>query len=46
MGMRITKDRMEMINKMYGADTSVRIIDLTDENGQAKGTRVELKIPI
>lgn len=46
MGMRITQDRIEMINKLYGTKTSVSIIDLKDETGHAKGTRVELNIPV
>jgi ligand-binding sensor domain-containing protein/two-component sensor histidine kinase len=46
MGMQITKDRIEMINKLYGTDTRVKIIDLTDAQGQANGTRVELVIPV
>jgi ligand-binding sensor domain-containing protein len=46
MGMQITRDRMEMINKLYNTSTSLQITDLSDENGQASGTRVELIIPI
>ena len=46
MGMQITKDRMEMINKLYRTNTSMQIIDLHDERGNATGTRVELVIPI
>lgn len=46
MGMSITRDRIEMINKLYGSNTSVSIIDLKDGNGKAKGTRVELRIPV
>lgn len=46
MGMQITRDRMEMINKLYNTNTSMQIIDLHDEQGKAAGTRVELVIPI
>ena len=46
MGMQITKDRIEIINKLYNLNTSVRIYDLENENGEASGTRVELIIPI
>ncbi|MEM1320962.1 MAG: histidine kinase [Bacteroidota bacterium] len=45
-GMRITKDRINMINKLYQADTSVKIIDLKNAAGEACGTRIELEIPI
>lgn len=46
MGMQITSDRIEMINKLYGTDTKVAIKDLYDNNGEASGTRVELIIPV
>jgi LytS/YehU family sensor histidine kinase len=46
MGMQITKDRMEMINKLYSTNTTMQVIDLHDDEGNATGTRVELVIPI
>lgn len=46
MGMRITKDRINMINKLYNSNTTVNIIDLKNEKGEALGTKVELNIPI
>ena len=46
MGMQITKDRIEMINKLYNTNTSMNVIDLHDEQGNATGTRVELIIPV
>ena len=46
MGMQITKDRIEMINKLYNTNTSMQIIDLHDEQGNATGTRIELIIPV
>ncbi len=46
MGMQITKDRIEMINKLYNTNTSVQVIDLDDEDGNAMGTKVELIIPV
>lgn len=45
MGMQITRDRIEMINKLYGTNTKVEITDLVDQEGRPKGTRVELTIP-
>ncbi|WP_336515096.1 sensor histidine kinase [Pollutibacter soli] len=45
MGMRITEDRIEIINKLYNTDTKVFIEDLMDDTGAAEGTRVELTIP-
>ena len=46
MGMNITKDRMEIINKIYNTNTKVNITDRTDENEEAAGTTVELLIPV
>lgn len=46
MGMRITRDRIDLINKLRNVDARVEIIDLKDDNGQAAGTRVELTIPV
>ena len=46
MGMQITSDRIEMINKLYNANTRVKITDMKDENGKATGTMVELVIPV
>ena len=46
MGMQITKDRIEMINKLYSTNTTMQVIDLHDETGNATGTRVELMIPV
>lgn len=46
MGMQITQDRIEIINKLYDMHATVNIIDMEDENGNAKGTKVELIIPL
>lgn len=46
MGMRITSDRIELINRLYDSHTKVRVIDLKDDKGKALGTRVELDIPL
>ena len=45
-GMKITSDRLAMLNKLAGANASVQVIDLKDERDQATGTRVELMIPL
>lgn len=45
MGMAITQDRIGMINKLYNAHASVEVTDLKGDDGQPKGTRVELRIP-
>ena len=46
MGMRITEDRINMINKLYNSNTSVKIIDMKNQAGEATGTKVELAIPV
>ena len=45
-GMRITRDRINIINKLYNSNTSVQVIDLKDGQQNPLGTRVELCIPI
>lgn len=44
MGMEISQERLKVMGKVKG--THVEIIDLYDENGIAKGTRVLLRIPL
>ncbi len=46
MGMNITQNRIELLNQMFGKQTTIKIIDLEDENNLSAGTRVELSIPI
>jgi tetratricopeptide (TPR) repeat protein len=45
-GLKVTSQRIEMINKLNTSGAQVQIIDLMDEQGQARGTRVELVIPV
>ena len=46
MGTKITEDRLELFSKLYHNEASVQIIDLTEVDGTACGTRVELRIPV
>lgn len=46
MGIQITGDRISMINRIYGIDTKVQIIDLVNARGEAEGTRVVINIPL
>lgn len=46
MGMRITDDRINMINRLYKTETKVQVIDLKASDGTARGTRVELTISL
>ena len=43
LGMRITKNRLDLIGEKQGR---IEYFDLKDENGNAKGTRVEILIPL
>ncbi len=45
-GMKITAERIALINQLYNTQTQVAITDLTDAGGQPTGTRVVVEIPI
>jgi tetratricopeptide (TPR) repeat protein len=45
-GLKVTSQRIEMMNKLNSSGAQVTIEDLKDEQGRASGTRVELVIPI
>jgi LytS/YehU family sensor histidine kinase len=46
MGLRITKDRIAMLEKTNGKESPVKIIDLENEDGSAAGTEVIIKMPV
>ena len=46
LGMKLTEDRINILNQYAQTNASVEIIDLVDENNEASGTRVVLKIPV
>jgi tetratricopeptide (TPR) repeat protein len=45
-GLKVTSQRIEMMNRLNSTGARVNIFDLKDENGIATGTRVELIIPL
>ncbi|GAB3777044.1 hypothetical protein GCM10028818_23570 [Spirosoma horti] len=45
-GMKLTAERIELINQLYHTQTQVRIVDLITVQGQAVGTQVIIEIPI
>ncbi|SOD90561.1 tetratricopeptide repeat protein [Spirosoma fluviale] len=45
-GMKMTSERLDLINQVYQTDTTVVIEDLMDAHHQPSGTRVVLHIPI
>jgi ligand-binding sensor domain-containing protein/two-component sensor histidine kinase len=46
MGMKITGERLEVLNRIHHSHLSVQITDLEDAHKNALGTKVELFIPI
>ena len=44
MGMEITRDRIRMMNQLYGTNANVHIEDLENDRGDALGTRVTITI--
>jgi two-component sensor histidine kinase len=45
LGMKITEDRLKILNEVNNSQLSVNITDLKGANGEALGTRVELFVP-
>jgi streptogramin lyase len=45
-GLKVTSERIELINQLYNTHTKVQIIDLKNADGQAIGTKVIINIPI
>jgi sensor histidine kinase YesM len=44
-GLANTKERLDLLYKLYGKRIELKITDLYDENGEPAGTRVELSFP-
>ncbi len=44
LGMKVTQERLDSLNKQFKTQASAEIIDLEDENGNALGTKVMMKI--
>lgn len=45
-GMRVTSERIALINQLFKTNTTVQIIDLVHTNGEAAGTQVIIQIPV
>lgn len=45
-GMKVTAERIELINQLYNTQTKVIIEDLENEKGEGIGTKVTMYIPI
>jgi ligand-binding sensor domain-containing protein len=46
LGMKITEDRLKILNELHRSNLNIKIIDLEDDNGNSKGTQVVIYIPI
>ncbi|MCE3228119.1 MAG: signal transduction histidine kinase [Bacteroidetes bacterium] len=46
LGMKITEDRLRILNEVNNSKLSVTVTDLKDEDGNALGTQVELYVPL
>lgn len=46
MGMKITEERLRILNEISLSKHSVKITDLENENGESLGTKVEIYVPI
>ncbi|MBS1586162.1 MAG: histidine kinase [Bacteroidetes bacterium] len=45
-GIKVSAERLALINEKYKTKAEINITDLRDEQGQASGTSVDIKIPI
>ena len=43
-GMKVTNERIALINQLYQTETNVQVLDLSDAEGRACGTEVKLEI--
>lgn len=46
LGTKITEKRLELINSLYKQDMKIIYTDLTDSDGHANGTKVEISLPV
>lgn len=46
LGMKITKDRIQMMNESQGTPARIEVVDLYGEEGKATGTRVVVYLPL
>ncbi|HEX2900674.1 MAG TPA: histidine kinase, partial [Bacteroidia bacterium] len=43
-GMKVTSERLDVINRLYGTEATVETTDLCDAEGHAAGTRIKLTL--
>ena len=45
-GLKMTSERIDIINQVYNINAAIQIIDLKDDTNKANGTKVIIKIPV
>ena len=45
-GMKVTSERIALINQVYKTGADVTVHDLVDDNAKASGTKVIIQIPV
>ncbi|MFO8234784.1 MAG: two-component regulator propeller domain-containing protein [Bacteroidales bacterium] len=45
LGSKITEDRIKVLNSLYSDEIKINYVDLYDETGTPRGTRVEISLP-
>lgn len=45
-GIKITRNRLELVNQLRNRPAEIRITDLYDDEGKANGTKVDILIPL
>lgn len=45
-GIKITRNRLELVNQLRNKPAEIKITDLYDDDGKAAGTRVDILIPL
>lgn len=45
-GIKITRNRLELVNQLRNRPAEIRITDLYDDDGKAAGTKVDILIPL
>ena len=45
LGSKITEDRIQILNSLYSNEIDIQYVDLEDDQGNARGTRVEIRLP-
>ena len=45
-GLKMTSDRLQIINQLYQINADVKIADMKDDANQVTGTKVIIQIPV